>query len=77
MAVTKYKDNEQSSSCIYSTMEPFDPVMSFASFVEDNDNIENEVRLSVTFNDKHILNKLYHSQWYRFIRMRSVLVLLL
>ena len=39
MAVTKYKDTEDSSSSIYAQGDPYDPVVDFSRFVEDNDTI--------------------------------------
>lgn len=39
MAVTKYKDTEDSSSSIYAQGDPFDPVLDFSRYLEDNDTI--------------------------------------
>ena len=44
LAVTKHHDDEQSSSSIYSTMEPYDPVMSFEDFITDDEDIIDEVQ---------------------------------
>ncbi|CAG5132781.1 unnamed protein product [Candidula unifasciata] len=39
LAVTKYKDVEDSSSSIYAQGDPFDPVLDFTRYLEDNDSI--------------------------------------
>lgn len=39
MAVTKYKDTEDCSSSIYAQGDPYDPVVDFSRFMEDNDTI--------------------------------------
>ncbi|KAI8734851.1 amiloride-sensitive amine oxidase [copper-containing] [Biomphalaria glabrata] len=39
MAVTKYKDTEDSSSSIFAQGDPFDPVLDFSRYLEDNDTI--------------------------------------
>ncbi|GFO50347.1 amine oxidase [Plakobranchus ocellatus] len=39
MAVTKYKDTEDSSSSIYAQGDPYNPVVDFSRFLEDNDTI--------------------------------------
>ncbi|XP_005102608.1 amiloride-sensitive amine oxidase [copper-containing] [Aplysia californica] len=39
IAVTKYKDIEDASSSIYAQGDPYDPVLDFARFLEDNDTI--------------------------------------
>ncbi|KAH9487858.1 Amiloride-sensitive amine oxidase [copper-containing] [Bulinus truncatus] len=39
MAVTKYKDTEESSSSIFAQGDPFDPVLDFSRYLEDNDTI--------------------------------------
>ena len=42
--MTKQKDHEQSSSSIYASMEPYDPVMSFEDYIKDDENIVDQVR---------------------------------
>ena len=42
MAVTKYDDIEETSSSIYAQNEPWDPVLDFRRFVEDDDSIVDE-----------------------------------
>lgn len=37
--MTKYKDVEDSSSSIYAQGDPFDPVLDFTRYLEDNDSI--------------------------------------
>uniref|UniRef100_A0A0B6ZT74 Amine oxidase n=1 Tax=Arion vulgaris TaxID=1028688 RepID=A0A0B6ZT74_9EUPU len=39
LAVTKYKDVEDSASSIYAQGDPFDPVLDFTRYLEDNDSI--------------------------------------
>ena len=43
VAVTKHHDDEQFSSSIYATMEPYDPVMSFEDFIADDEDIVDQV----------------------------------
>ena len=42
VVVTKYDDTEETSSSIYAQNEPWDPVVDFEGFVQDNDTIFNE-----------------------------------
>ena len=42
-AVTKHHEDEQFSSSIYATMEPYDPVMSFEDFIADDEDIVDQV----------------------------------
>lgn len=43
LAVTKMKDKELSSTCIYNQNDPWNPLVAFANFI-DNETIMNEVR---------------------------------
>ena len=43
VAVTQHNDYEQSSSSPYNAIDPFDPVVNFQSYIEDNENIMDEV----------------------------------
>ncbi|NXY83474.1 AOC1 oxidase, partial [Alcedo cyanopectus] len=42
LAVTRHHDNEPSSSSIYTQNEPWQPLVSFESFLRDNETIENQ-----------------------------------
>ena len=39
MAVTRYKDVEDTSSSIYAQGDPYDPVLDFGRYIDDNDTI--------------------------------------
>ena len=39
MAVTRYKDVEDVSSSIYAQGDPYDPVLDFSRYLDDNDTI--------------------------------------
>ncbi|CAL1539227.1 unnamed protein product [Lymnaea stagnalis] len=55
MAVTKYKDTEDSSSSIYAQGDPFDPVLDFSRYLEDNDTIvDTDIVVWVTSGLYHI-----------------------
>ena len=41
--VTKHHEDEQFSSSMYNTMEPYDPVMSFEDFITDDEDIVDQV----------------------------------
>ena len=43
VAVTQHSDYEQSSSSPYNSVDPFDPVVNFQSYIDDNENIVDEV----------------------------------
>ncbi|XP_041647372.1 membrane primary amine oxidase-like isoform X2 [Cheilinus undulatus] len=42
VAITKYKDREQSSSSLYNQHDIWDPPVDFSKYIEDNENIINE-----------------------------------
>ncbi|XP_048193926.1 LOW QUALITY PROTEIN: amiloride-sensitive amine oxidase [copper-containing] [Perognathus longimembris pacificus] len=42
LAVTKFRDSEQSSSSIYNQNDPWDPPVVFEEFLQNNESIENE-----------------------------------
>ena len=44
VAVTKHNESEQTSTSVYTGADPFDPVMNFQSYIDNNDRIEDEVR---------------------------------
>ncbi len=43
MAVTRRKEEEQLASCIYNGQDPANPVLSFYSYIEDDENIVDTV----------------------------------
>ena len=43
VAVTKRKEEEECSSSVYASMDSFDPVMNFQSYIDDNESIVDEV----------------------------------
>lgn len=43
MAVTKYRESERYSSSLYNQNDPWDPPVVFEEFLQNNENIENEV----------------------------------
>lgn len=43
LAVTRHKDNEVTSSSIYTQNDPWEPVVSFEDYIRNNDNIVNQV----------------------------------
>jgi hypothetical protein len=43
IAVTKRKDDEESSSTIYNGMDQFDPVLDFDKYITDDERIVDEV----------------------------------
>lgn len=43
VAVTKHKDSEATSSSLYNQNDMWSPAVDFSKFIEDNENIENEV----------------------------------
>ena len=47
MAVTKHKMDEYTSSTMYSTMDQSDPVMTFQSFIDDDESIVDEVIFNI------------------------------
>ena len=47
MALTKRKDDEDTSSTIYNAIEHRDPVLNFEKYIDDNERIVDEVCLSV------------------------------
>ncbi|XP_030638023.1 retina-specific copper amine oxidase [Chanos chanos] len=42
LAITKYKDEEQTSSSLFSQNDIWNPAVDFSKFIEDNERIENE-----------------------------------
>ncbi|ESO96448.1 hypothetical protein LOTGIDRAFT_159859 [Lottia gigantea] len=42
LAVTKHKDDEHTSSSIYSSFDALDPIVKFADFIEDDENLIDE-----------------------------------
>ncbi|CAH1779076.1 unnamed protein product [Owenia fusiformis] len=42
LAVTRYKEEEWTSGSIYSLMDPFDPVVDFQQFIDDDENIQDK-----------------------------------
>lgn len=44
LAVTKYRESELCSSSIYNQNDPWDPPVVFEEFLQNNENIEEEVR---------------------------------
>ena len=43
VVLTKRKDDEETSSTIYNAMDHKEPVLDFQKYLDDNDDIENEV----------------------------------
>ena len=55
VAVTRYKDVEDTSSSIYSQGDPYDPVLDFGRFLDDNDTIvDTDIIVWVTTGYYHI-----------------------
>ncbi|ESO96937.1 hypothetical protein LOTGIDRAFT_231727 [Lottia gigantea] len=55
MAVTKYQDMEDVSSSIYAQNDPFDPVLDFHRFLENNDDlVDEDLVLWLTTGSYHI-----------------------
>mgnify|MGYP001793576380 CR=1 FL=1 len=55
LVVTKRKESEDRSSCIYNQADPYSPVVKFKEFYEDNDSIRNEDLVAwVTTGSLHI-----------------------
>lgn len=45
VAITKHKDFEQTCSSLYSQNNMWDPVVDFSNYIQDNENIVNEVSM--------------------------------
>ena len=43
MAITKRKEDERSSSSMYSIYDAKKPIVNFQTFIDDNESIEDEV----------------------------------
>ena len=57
MTVTKQKEAEERSSCMYNQLDMADPVLDFTKFYSDNENIENEDLVAwVTIGMMHIMH---------------------
>ena len=55
LVVTKYKEEEERSSSIYNQADPYQPVVDFKKYYEDDDPIENEDLVAwVTIGTVHI-----------------------
>lgn len=53
VAVTKHKDDEDTSSTAYNAMDMLNPVLNFQSYIDDDENIIDEVSIYHQFiNDK-------------------------
>ena len=47
VVLTKYKDDEDTSSTIYNAMDHRDPVLDFQNYMNDNEDIVDEVAYSL------------------------------
>lgn len=57
MTVTKQKDSEEKSSCMYNQLDMADPVLDFTKFYADNEGIENEDLVAwVTIGMMHVMH---------------------